>query len=657
MKPTETAAILACVLAAICIFLPAIMFDLLFPGVRTTQLEFSDLQMWSFWLGTFTGEYGVDSADLLARVKFYAFQGLSILAPVVAAFLLIRYTRKQTSGMMESQTSATWAPFADLKEYIGDDGLLLSKKLRLRQMTCYGHCLVIGPTGSGKTVSFFLPNIMLMPPTYSMVITDPKGELYQQTAAWQMKQGRRVALIKLDNMYVSESWNPLDFPTDSVMMSKICASVVKNKGGDSGGGGGDQDFWDATAIDLLMALVYIVRAIPPGTYGTFRNAYHILAANSFESMIGLAKFAVAETGVKDILSRASSFSSAVAPEETRNSTRFVLKTALSPFNDDQMAYITAITSIDFAELKQEPVALYVSMPEHKVAGATAVLSTLYMQIFDSLLECGGGGRPVFFLLDEFANIGKIIGFAQYIATIRSRNLSVSVCLQSGEQLTRNYSEAEKQEITNNLKTMAVMPGLKEEKTLQYIQTVAGKISGYDRSSNKEDKRVFTKDRLPITAIREMEDNPITGDHEVIVMLPNKPPFKDKQRRSYSDPQIKKIMDENPPIDFTTRDQSVFDNIRANCFLEPGDLHLLELIGTYINYEGKISKIEDDKRLATLKQFEELANLCGTPTIDTKTGEIIITWPEKKVLPARGALARVMIEKAFKWLIENGMMTP
>ena len=648
----ETTTVVLIAIGLLTVFVPAVLFDLFFPGVRAS-LRAEDWEMWLYWVRWLTAL--PQTSGLLNLAKLVAFMVLSPGLPLAGLAAVAVYMKKQKTTMMSAQTSAVWADLKDLKEYQGKDGLLLSKNIQMQLNACFGHLLVIGPTGSGKTVSFFLPNIMKLPPTYSGVFTDPKGELYQKTAAWQMAQGRRVELLKLDNKYASRCWNPLDFPKDPVMMSKICTSIVKNKGGDSGGGGGDQDFWDATAIDLLMALVYIVKALPPGTLGNFRNAYQLLAGCSFEAMIGLSKFAVSELGVKDILARVASFSDAVAPEDTRNSTRFVLKTALSPFVIDDIALITAKTDIDFCDLKREPIALYVSMPEHKVAGVKAVLSTLYMQIFDALLDMGEGGRPVFFLLDEFANVGKIIGFPQYIATIRSRNLSVSVCLQSGEQLTRNYSEAEKQEIMNNLKTMCIMPGLKEEKSLQYIQTIAGKISGYEKQSAKDEKRVFTKDRLPLNEIRELADNRETNTHETIVILPNKPPYKDLQRRSYFDPEIKTLMDKHPKVDFPVRTEKEFDEIRDACFLEPGDLTLLELIGLYINYEGKAVKVADDKKIATMKKFEELSQICGLPTVSkTEKGAVQISWPEKE-LDSRGRLARRMIEQSFRWMIAEKMM--
>lgn len=662
-------------IAIVAYFTPVLSFDLMFPGVRTTNLHLDDWQMFKFWYQCLINFPELDSFALKAKLATWMLLVPGVPSAGIAGVAL--WKKHETDKMKTAQTSAVFSKLADLKEYQGTDGLLLSKHVQMRQNTCFTHLLVVGPTGSGKTQSFFLPNIMKLPSEYSAVITDPKGELYQKTANRQRALGREPVLLKLDIKETSVGWNPLDVPKDAVMMSKVCTSIVKNKGGGGQGGGGDQDFWDATAIDLLMAMVYVVKAIPKGadspeyTYGNFKNVYELLSNCSFDSMLGLAQFAVAELGVKDVLSRSASFADSVAPEETRNSTRFVLKTALAPFMIDDVAHITARTDFDFCDLKRRPIALYVSVPEHKVTGLAPVISTLYMQIFDSLLDMGEGGRPVFFLMDEFANIGKVIGFPQYIATIRSRNLSVSVCLQSAEQLTRNYSEPEKQEILNNLKVTVVLPGLKEEKTLQYIQTISGKVSGYEKQSEKDEKRVFTKDRLPLNEIREMQDNYDTGIHETIVIFPNKPAYKDIQRRSYSDPEIKKLMDQTAKAEFPNRDEQHWGEIKDNSFFEPGDLSLLETIGTYIYYDGNKAKA-GDKQQQVLRKFLELSQICGgipeiQAELDKKNGEMVpkVFWKDetkdfdgkKVVLDERGKLARRIIRTTFEWKIREKMLIP
>lgn len=621
------------VILAVSVFLPALLFDQLFPSVRTEQLGYDDWMMWRFLFECLQNDH--DGRSIIAafpeftdKLKLLVWIGATVATPIGGVYLLFQWTHRQKEEIKAMQTSAVFANLKDIKEYQGKDGLILTKRVQMKLSTCFTHLLVIGPTGSGKTQSFFLPNIMKLPADYSTVITDPKGELYQKTAAHQRKLGREPVLLKLDAKEHSLCWNPLDVPKDSVTMSKVCTSIVKNKnGGGSGGGGSDQDFWDSSAIDLLLAMVYVVKALPKGpsgterTYGNFKNVYELLGACSFDGMLGLAKFAVAELGCRDVLSRVASFSDSVAPDDTRNSTRFVLKTALAPFMIDDVACITARTDFDFCDLKRKPIALYVSVPEHKVSGLAPIVSTLYMQIFDSLLDMGEGGRPVFFLMDEFANIGKVLGFPQYVATIRSRNLSVAVCLQSAEQLTRNYSEAEKQEIMNNLKVSVVLPGLKEERSLQYLQTIGGRVGEMAKPSAKDDERVITKDRLPLHEIREMEDNYDSGIHEALVIFPNKPAYKDRQRRSYSDPEIKSLLKKCGSTDLPIRDAKIFEDIQQSCFLTDSERAMLDAVGSYINYYGSVALVPEDKKMDLLAKFRDVNAICSFPTVALVYGKV------------------------------------
>jgi len=666
-------AIWAGVILCVSIFVPAYIFDWLFgTELRTRQLHYDDWQMWQFWLECLENSHaGYPVIERFSEIIDKAKLGLWIFTtpglPLALFAGLMYWSKCKTASMVNAQSSAVFAKLSDIKEYQGTDGLILTKNVQMKLTTCFTHLLVIGPTGSGKTQSFFLPNIMKLPPTYSAVITDPKGELYQKTAAHQRALGREPVLLKLDCKEVSICWNPIE-TNDSVAMSKTCQSIVKNKGGGGAGGGGDQDLWDTTAINLLVSLSYAVKALPKShdsnerPYGNLQNVSEILSNCTFESILGLAKFAVAELGVREVLSKANSFDSRMAPEDTRNSTKFVLNSALGAFATDEVACITAKTDFDFRDLKRRPIALYVSVPEHKVTTLAPVISTLYMQIFDELIEMGEGGRPVFFLMDEFANIGKVIGFPQYVATIRSRNLSVAVCLQSGEQLTRNYSEPEKQEILNNLKVTVVLPGLKEEKSLQYIQTISGKVSAYEKTTEKDDKRAFTKDRLPLHEIREMEDNYDTGVHEALVIFPNKPAYKDRQRRSYSDSEIKALLKKSGTSAFPKRDPQMWVDIKKNCFLGNKDLKFLDAIGTYLHYFGMIEEIPADKQEVSLKAFKAVHDLCGVPT---PTKEDFLRWgpiyqPGTKMLrepDAQALLGRRMIETTLKWAIQEGLRPP
>lgn len=718
MKPSDLYILVALLLIAVSYWLPWMCLYWLFPEVAQ-YLSITPSNSWTYlkklWIDK---EFLYSLRDVcvnelnmpLIKYKLHLLGARIIpvgVAPSLIAFCLY-YKKRIEDRIVQSKTSAAYATLHDISEFLGTDGVVLTKNVRLREPECYEHIAVIGPTGSGKTASYFLPNLLALREKQSAVVFDPKGELYQQTFEHHKKFNKKSYLLKLDNHYNSICWNPLDVPKDAVEMNKVCQSIVKNKGGDQSGGGGDQDFWDATAIDLLLACVYSVKSIPPSiltkvekivrdengdpvkdkngntvyerdpqgniiyeelmlpkkTYGNFRNIYMMLAELSFEAMIGLAKFSASELGQEDQISRTKSFSDAVAPEETRNSTRFVLKTALNPFTTPSVAYVTATTDVKFEALKENPSLLFVSIPEHKVDGVKPVLATLYMQIFDSLLNMGKSGCPVFFFLDEFANSGKILGFSQYIATVRSRKLSLSVCLQSPKQLEQAYSEAEKNAILNNLKTWLVLPGLKEETSLKYISEISGKIGYMERENMQSDKRAMEKEKLPVAEIRMLEDNPKKNLHEAIVIMKNKSPYKDTQRRFYLDPEFKKLLADRKDVDFPQNDERKFKNIEEECFFDAGDLKFLEEVGIALSTELNAQNISPDKISVygkVIKRFNERYNGGEFPEIlevEEPDGRrtVEVEWIQEVVDNALNDKertyiqnGRLMFSKTLRWL--------
>ena len=620
-------------------------------------------QGWEYFMQiwTYPAAEIIASTPGVTHTYLYCMQFLPAILPFAGTYLLFRHYSKTQRHMTEVRTEPSWAKLEEIQEFIGKDGVVLTEKVRLHEAECYEHVMVVGPTGSGKTASYFMPNILQLLPHQSTVIFDPKGEIYLNTSNFHRSQGRNVKLLKLDEANVSLFWNPLDVPKDMVQMAKVCKSIIKNKSGDGGAGGGDQDMWDASAEDLLIALVYVAKSIPPGTFGNFRNISVMLSEMTFEAIIGLASYAVSDAALKgkdirDLISRSKSFSEDKAPEATRNSTRFVLKTALAPFQIDSVALVTAASNFAFESLKEKPTALFISMPEHKVDGVKPVLATMYMQLFDSLLDYASLGskvdpaikkRPIFFFLDEFANCGKILGFTNYIATIRSRQLSVSVCLQSPEQLKQSYSDAETEAIKNNLKTVLILPGLKEEASLKYFQEICGDVGYMSHENMETDKKVFERRKLPMAAIRELDDNRQTGVHEAIVILKNKPPIKDRQCRYYQDPGLLSILKQHPQCEFIQSEERVLKELKAKSFLEPADIELLEAAGTFIYYKGSAETVSQTKKTEAINKFSTFLNLAGNPTISVKNGELSMLWPKQK--DQRGMLLQIMVTQAFKWM--------
>ncbi|MDG4475389.1 type IV secretory system conjugative DNA transfer family protein [Thiovibrio frasassiensis] len=640
-------------------FIPAILIDSWFQGIEHFNYG-DDFDAWEVWF--YTRDIFFDAGVAIKwRLYLFCFKyaPYAYTACVTVGGAVLYHKNRQ--ALIKAKISATWAKKSDLKEFLGKDGVKLTQNIRLNENTCYGHLLIVGPTGSGKTVSYFLPNLFLLDPRYSAVVTDPKGELYQQTSAYLRAHGWKTKLLKLDNKDVSENWNPLDLPTDETMMLKVCQSIMANASGDHGAGA--NEMFVKAANNMLLAMIYIVKVLPErsgsgvdGSYGNLRNVAELASTLSFEAIVGLTEYAAAKLKNDSLLNRVAKFRPGRGEESTNNSVSFVLGPALEPFMNDDITKITAQTTFDFTELKsaEHPTVLFVSVPEHKVSAVKAVLATLYMQIFDALLEFGPSGHPVFFFLDEFANIGKVVGFPQYIATIRSRKLSVSVCLQSIEQLERVYGESEKKEILNNLKTQLILPGLKEDESLSYFSKISGDVSYMEREEADGSLRVHSKERLPIHEIRGLEDNADKKLHEAIVFCQNKNAFKDRQCRSYLDSEVSSKMRQYGTTPFPTLPADYYERVAESCFLSPSMKELLDKIGMYILYRGDVKNIPADYKERSQAKMQDFISVVGRPTIERSGTDIAVIW-NPHATSLEGIYAQQIISTAFEYLTKQNLM--
>lgn len=616
--------------------IPKALIDLLWAGSKSAA-ALDEFTAWPIWWRLWKAPGWKPVLVCYAPLVYAALVGIG--AAVVNA--------RVQKALGEAKVSATWAKKSELEEFLGDDGVYLTKNIRIDENTCYGHVLVVGPTGSGKTVSYFLPNLFKLDDGTSVVVTDPKGELYQKTAGILEARGWTTKLIKLDDKMVSENWNPLDVPQSPVEMTKVVKSLIINASGEDGPNQG----FISQSEPLALALVYAAKSLPGGNYGNLRCVAELVLL-SFDAMYGLSKFASACTGMNTLM--ISVAGAAAYPELTRSGISFFLKAALASFLVDDISVITANSSFDLRSLKSspKPVALFVSVPEHKVEAVKSVLATLYMQIFDALLEYGKGGHAVRFFLDEFANSGKILGFPKYIATIRSRRLSVSVCLQSIKQLTRVYSDAEKEEILNNLKTMLILPGVKEAETLDFLSKIAGKVGYMERDGADTEKRAQEKERLPVHAIRGLEDNYRTKKHEAIVFMQNKNPYRDMQLRSYADPAIRAIEAKYPECGFPTWPEEHYTELAKNCFFTPARTVTLERVGVYLAFNGDNARFPEALKVKYGQLFKDLLlSVGGAPKLTPTSAGLNVEW--KPAADSEGLYAQILLEKTIKYLHQIG----
>ncbi len=438
--------------------------------------------------------------------------------------------------------TGSFAHISELSSISGDDGLIIGKQLRLSHKKSLEHCVCVGPTGSGKTASFFIPNLLSLP-NASMVVSDPKGELFQKTAAENIAQGKNVVVF---NPYAENTmkYNPLSLCRDvyevrelaQVLLANGNASVEAMTGSKAGG-----SEWINMSIPLLTAFLLFVKDLSPPK-NTVAYALQLITENDIETL----KFLIMDykdSGNTNIWEQASYkqfniFLQSSESERTAASIKTVLAANLQLFAEPTIENATSENEINPMELRKRPTVLYVNIPEHKSAVLAPLMAPFYTQLMEHLIE-GDTSLPVYFMLDEFANIGIIPNIDRALATFRSRNISISLAIQSINQLRQIYGEEKTHSILDNLKTKFVLPGLAFD-SANYFSKLCGykeivtisKSYGNGREKSISFNSTPQKRELVTPGeIRRLEDQ------TMISIVDNLNPFKDFQYRYYEDDEM------------------------------------------------------------------------------------------------------------------------
>ena len=425
-----------------------------------------------------------------------------MIVPIVALSKMTggKSVHQLTKGA-SNQGSARKGTVADLKGLTvpvntkKGGGYTLSKKVRLSAAKSYEHVAIIGPTGAGKSTSFFIPTLLDADGTHSFVVTDPKGELCRLTGPYLQSIGMTV--VKLDPLNMNGGsdylYNPLLIAEDFTQIRELAQLILVNGSKTveiqmGGGGGGDQATWINMATPLLAAALAYSRKF--GSRKSINEAIDIcLEIGDSKKDLDKAeeKFKADNIAHKNFLI----FKSAGGSEKTLSSIKSVLTSNIQLFLDEKVEnFVRTPSKIDKAtgkkvidygklfdprQLREKPTALFVCVPETKADYMAPLMSVFYSQLLTSNMNYYDKEKyktPVLYLLDEFANIGVIPLIATIAATARSRCLGLSIGIQGVDQLDRNYGKENAQNLLNNLKSKVIYSGLSGDNA-KYVSELCG----------------------------------------------------------------------------------------------------------------------------------------------------------------------------------------
>lgn len=393
----------------------------------------------------------------------------------------------------------------DLKRLLGDDGIILSKHYQLNFKSSLEGILIIAPTRTGKTASLFMTNLLTnYLPKSSLVIPDLKGELYEKTSNYQKSIGRTPILYKpLGN---NAKYNLLQQCRNETEIKKLAQNILANGDLafriDTNSKGGSSD-WLSMAQPLLTACLLFTKL----KGGTIKNAIEMILDNDDMSMsyILLKSSESVKTQYKLYLM-------ALDSPKTSSSIKITLASCVQLFMDNTLNMSMLRTDFTAKDLREKPIALYISYEVDESDYLAPYLACFYTQFISHLKNIQG--LPVLLLLDELGNLGKLGNFSNTAATCAGLGVGLICCLQSLTQLYQLYGRDNAMNILNNLKTKVVLPGLSDIEALRYVSNLCG---------NKEimvNNYKTKKNLLDLDEVRRIEDD------KAVIISQNKLPIID-----------------------------------------------------------------------------------------------------------------------------------
>ena len=453
------------------------------------------------------------------------------------------------------------------------------------------HTLIIGTTGSGKTTTFINPTIQILSNTKtqpSMLISDPKGELYSLHAKSLIKRGYDVKVLDLRNPYCSIRWNPLEKPfemyqemlalddkvrvneeegyyifEDKIYYDKeelqstiqvkkqeifdevyedlndICSVLcpIKNK---------SEPIWESGAKNFILAitLAMLEDSENPelGMTKEKFNFYNVMkiATNTQDDCEELIEY----FNHRSPISKSVSLSKQVldASDKTRGSYLSTVFDKLSLFSDMSICSLTSANEINFADISTKPTALFLQIPDEKETRHT-LAAMVILQAYKALVAKANTypdlslPRSVYFLLDEFGNLPQIHKLEQMITVGRSRKIWLALVVQSYAQLAKVYDEKSADIIKSNC-NIQIFIGTTDQKTIEEFSKKCGNYSiiqknvSFPSSNDGVGSSVSVKERPLIypTELAQLNNNQNMGN--AIVSIFGYPPIKSKFTPSF-----------------------------------------------------------------------------------------------------------------------------
>ena len=375
----------------------------------------------------------------------------------MAVYLKGKNAKKYRHGI--EYGSARWGTAADIAPYMDKDffqnipmtqteRITMASRPKQPKYARNKNILVIGGSGSGKTRFFCKPSLLQAHSSY--VCTDPKGTLLPEIGTFLERKKYRIKCLNLINFRKSMRYNPLAYIRSEKDILKLVNALIMNTKGE--GEKSSEDFWvkaERLYYSALIGYIWYEATEEEKNFITLLDLINASEAReddeTYQSPVDLL-FSQLEEREPDHFAVKQYRKFKMAAGKTLKSILISCGARLAPFDIKELRDLMEYDELELDTLGDQKTALFVILSDTDNT-FNFVAALMYSQLFNLLCDKAddfyGGRLPVHvrLILDEFANIGQIPNFDKLIATIRSREISASIILQSQSQLKTIYKDA------------------------------------------------------------------------------------------------------------------------------------------------------------------------------------------------------------------------
>ena len=478
--------------------------------------------------------YAMEHADRILTGLQPSFNWRDMLTGIVAAVILKLLVWQKQSDAKKLRKgieygSARWGNAEDIKPYMSEDpwlnipltateALTMESRPKQPKYARNKNIVVIGGSGSGKTRFFVKPSVMQM--NCSMVITDPKGTLIEECGKMlakgppkkdkngnimKDKSGKVVhepyviKVLNTINFSKSLHYNPFAYIRSEKDILKLVTTIIVNTKGE--GEKASEDFWVKAEKLLYTALIAFIWYEGDEEEKNLNTLLDLLNESetreedeTYQNPVDMMFQELEERDPQHFAVRQYK-KYKMAAGKTAKSILISCGARLAPFDIAELREIMSYDEMELDKIGDRKTALFLIMSDTDTT-FNFVIAMLQSQLFNLLCDKAddeyGGRLPVHVrvIADEFANIGQIPQFDKLIATIRSREISASIILQSQSQLKAMYKDSA-DTILGNCDTTLFLGG-KEKTTLKEMSELLGKetIDLYNTSETRSNQKSF-----------------------------------------------------------------------------------------------------------------------------------------------------------------------